>query len=237
VSLLPDLARRSREPEILDGGPGSVTDEEAALNLADLRVVNRHLSGRRHLLEAVRPHLGEGGRLLDVGCASGDVPGFLLRRLPPPRVAVGLDVRPAHLRGVPAGVTPVVADMRALPFPDRAFDVVIASLVLHHFDNDTLAPLLGQLYRLAGRALVVSDLHRAAVPHLFGRVAFPLLFRSPVSVHDGLVSIRRGFRPGELRRAFEDAGLPHVRIRRHFPYRLLAVAARESDAGGGEDRR
>jgi ubiquinone/menaquinone biosynthesis C-methylase UbiE len=149
-------------------------------------------------------------------------------------VAVGLDVKRAHLRGVPAEVSPVVADMRALPFPDRAFDVVTASLVLHHFDDEEVASLLEQLYRLAGRVLVVSDLHRATVPHLFGRLTFPLVFRSPVSVHDGLVSIRRGFRPGELRRAFEDAGIPHVRIRRHFPYRLLAVAARERgpDPGG-----
>jgi hypothetical protein len=45
-----------------------------------------------------------------------------------------------------------------------------------------------------------------------------------VSVHDGLVSIRRGFRAGELRAAFAAAGLP-VTIRRSFPYRLLAVAA------------
>jgi hypothetical protein len=52
-----------------------------------------------------------------------------------------------------------------------------------------------------------------------------------VSVHDGLVSIRRGFRPAELRSAFEEAGLPHVRIRRRFPYRLLAIAVRSQGPG------
>lgn len=238
MSLLPDLAGRSREPELLDAG---VSHEEAARNLADLRVVNRFLSGRRLLLDAVAPHLPAGGRLLDVGCASGDLPAFILERLAPPLVAVGLDVKPAHLRDVPPTVRPVVADMRApLPFPDGAFDVVTASLVLHHFDDEDLASLLQRLYRLAARALVVSDLHRAAVPHLFGQVAFPLLFRSPVSVHDGLVSIRRGFRPGELRRAFEEAGIPQVRIRRHFPYRLLAVAERApapARAGSGGNGR
>jgi len=54
---------------------------------------------------------------------------------------------------------------------------------------------------------------------------FPWLFESRVSVHDGLVSIRRAFREPELRAAFHAAGLGHVRIRRLFPYRLLAVAA------------
>ena len=46
-----------------------------------------------------------------------------------------------------------------------------------------------------------------------------------MSVHDGLVSIRRAFREPELRAAFEAAGLRSVGIRRLFPYRLLAVAA------------
>ena len=45
-----------------------------------------------------------------------------------------------------------------------------------------------------------------------------------VSVHDGLVSIRRGFRPVELVEAFRAAGIPRVRIVRRFPYRLVAVA-------------
>jgi SAM-dependent methyltransferase len=233
VSLLPDLQQRSREPELLDAG---VSEEETALNLADLRLVNRFLGSRHHLLAAVRPHVGAGGRLLDVGCASGDLPGFLLDHLAPPSVTVGLDIKTSHLRGLPTPVRPVVADVNALPFPDRAFDVVTASLVLHHFDDEGLGRVLRGLYRLARRALVVSDLRRATIPHLFGQAAFPLLFRSPVSVHDGLVSIRRGFRPDELRRAFEEAGIPAVRIRGHFPYRLLAVAAREGAGGDPSPR-
>jgi hypothetical protein len=122
----------------------------------------------------------------------------------------------------------VVADVRRLPFADGAFDVVTASLFLHHFDEEGLPAILAGLHRLARRALVVNDLHRAIVPYLFGRAAFPLLFRSRVSVEDGLLSIRRGFRAGELRAAFARAGLPTVTIRRQFPYRLLAVAASSS---------
>jgi hypothetical protein len=77
---------------------------------------------------------------------------------------------------------------------------------------------------------VINDLRRARVPYAFGRLFFKALFRSPVSVSDGLVSIRRGFRPGELADAFAAAGIPGVRIRRTFPYRLIAVA--ERPAGG-----
>jgi len=42
-------------------------------------------------------------------------------------------------------------------------------------------------------------------------------------VADGALSIRRAFTAAELAAAFAEAGIP-VRIRRVFPYRLLAVA-------------
>jgi SAM-dependent methyltransferase len=230
VTRRSDLRTRATDREQLDEG---VPEAEALRSLADLRFVNRWLGNRGSLLRAVRPHLPSGGRLLDVGCGSGDVPAFLLSRLPGPLVAVGLDVKALHLRAAPPLVRRVVADVQRPPFADGAFDVVTASLFLHHFGEDELPRLLGGLYRLARRALVVNDLHRALVPLLFGRAAFPLLFRSRVSVEDGLLSIRRGFRAEELRTAFARAGLPPVVVRRRFPYRLLAVAARPDAPAAG----
>lgn len=216
-----DLRTRATDREQLDEG---VPEAEALRSLADLRFVNRWLGNRGGLLGAVRPHLPPGGSLLDVGCGSGDVPAFLRERLPDQLVAVGVDVKTLHLRAAPRTLRRVVADVRKLPFPDGAFDVVTASLFLHHFDAPELPELLAGLHRRARRALVVNDLRRALVPYLFGKAVFPLLFRSRVSVEDGLLSIRRGFREGELRAAFAAAGLPAVAIRRSFPYRLLAVA-------------
>jgi ubiquinone/menaquinone biosynthesis C-methylase UbiE len=227
VRGLPDLGSRSTEPELLDQG---VSESEARRSLGDLRFANRWLGGRRGLLAATRPHVAGGGRLLDVGCASADLPAFLCERIGAPVLAVGVDIKVLHVRDAAPEVRVVVADVHALPFPDRAFDVVTASHFLHHFDGKDLVAVLRGLLRLARRALVVSELHRAQVPHLFGRVFFPLLFESPVSVSDGLASIRRGFRPGELRAALDDAGATSVSVRRCFPYRLLAVA-RGDDEG------
>jgi SAM-dependent methyltransferase len=222
------LRARATDPEQLDQG---VEEEEALRSLRDLRFVNRWLSPPRGVLTATRAHLPAGSRLLDVGSASGDLPAQLLSRLPGPIVAVGLDVKPLHFRYAPATIRRVVADVRALPFADRSFDVVTASLFLHHFDADALPALLGNLFRLARRALVVTDLERATVPYLFGRLFFPLLFESRVSVEDGLVSIRRGFRKRELLAAFERGGLPSPRVTWHFPFRLLAVAVRAPAPG------
>ena len=136
---------------------------------------------------------------------------------------MGVDIKLLHVQAAPPQVRPVVADVRALPFPAASFDVVTASLFLHHFDALEAPFVLRALWSIARRALVINDLRRARLPYFFGKAAFPLLFRSRVSVDDGLTSIRRGFHEGELLAAFADAGIP-VRVSRNWPYRLLAVA-------------
>lgn len=222
---MPDLSRRAVETELLDAG---VPEDEAIRSLADLRLVNRWLGVGRSLLRVVRPLLAGVAlpRILDVGCGSGDLAHLIVSRSAAPVLAVGVDIKLLHLRQAPPGVERVVADARRLPFPAASFDVVMVSHFMHHFDANEMAVVLRALFSLARRALVVSDLRRAAVPYFFGRAFFPLLFQAQVSVADGLLSIRRGFTAAELAAGFRDAGIERVRISRSFPYRLLAIAER-----------
>jgi SAM-dependent methyltransferase len=212
---------------MLDAG---VPDAEALRSLRDLGFVERWLGNRRAFTSAVLPHLGgPAPRILDAGCGSGEVLARVRAAAGGRPVAVGLDLRLLHLRAAPAAeIHRVAGDVRALPFAPGSFDVVTASLFLHHFDEEELPGVLRGLWSLARRALVVNDLRRARVPYLFGRAFFRLLFRSPVSVADGLVSIRRAFTVRELEGAFAAASIPGVRVRRTWPYRLLAVAERRA---------
>jgi len=220
-----DLSQRADDPELLDIG---VPEDEAVRSLADLRFVNRWLGGTRSLLAALRPLLREAGpvRLLDVGCGSADLPAACLARAPGRLRAVGVDLKRLHLHQAPAGILRVQADARRLPFGPQSCDVVTASLFLHHFDGSEAVAVLRELWRVTRRALVVNDLHRARVPWLFARVALPRLLRSPVSVTDGLVSIRRAFTPGELAALMREAGIAGARVARRFPYRLVGLARR-----------
>lgn len=218
-----DLHQRATDPEQLDLG---VSAEETLRSLADLRFVNRFLGNRGPFTRTVADLLEGVERpwILDVGCGSADVPSHLAQQLGRPVHVVGLDIKLLHLQAAPASLFRVVGDVRGLPFPARSFDVVTASLFMHHFDAPELPGVLRALFALCRRGLVVNDLRRARVPYLFGRATFRLLFRSPVSVEDGLVSIRRAFTAEELRRGFADAQIPHVDLRRTWPYRLLASA-------------
>jgi 2-polyprenyl-3-methyl-5-hydroxy-6-metoxy-1,4-benzoquinol methylase len=222
-----DFSQRAREPEMLDGG---VSAEEMCESLADLRFVNRRLSNSNRLLHTVHAFLDGSPepRLLDVGCGSADLLERVRRQSRRPLLAVGVDLKLPHLQFAPSTVKTVMSDVRRLPFRPGSFDVVMATHFLHHFDGPELAEILAALFVLARRALVISDLRRARVPYYFGRVAFPVLFRSGVSVSDGLLSIRRGFHTSELATGFREAGIG-VRIERNWPYRLLAIAERNGD--------
>jgi SAM-dependent methyltransferase len=222
VGVFASLAERSTEPELLDEG---VDEAEAVQSLADLRWVNRHLGGQASFVETAAALLPPNGSLLDVGCGSADLPAALRARRPDV-TAVGLDLKTLHLRHAAPGIWRVAGDAARPPFRARSFDLVSASLFLHHVDAPDLPRLLGELWPLARVALVVNDLHRARVPFVVAHALLPLALRSPVSVNDGLVSIRRSFRPAELRAAFRSAGIPDVQVERRFPYRLLAVARR-----------
>jgi len=235
-----DLSRRATDTELLDEG---VPDDEVVASLADLRFVNDWLGNRARVLAAARPHLQDlllhdrhlhdrhlhrsdatpAFKLLDVGCGSGDLLHWLGVRMSPTVMTVGVDIKRLHLIQAPSEVRCVAADARTLPFASGAFDVVTTSLFLHHFDGLEVATVLRELFRVTRRALIVTDLRRAFVPYAFGRLAFPLLFRSQVSVVDGLTSIRRAFTARELAAAFGDAGIA-ARVERTWPYGLLAVA-------------
>ena len=84
---------------------------------------------RRVAVEFVR-WLGapDGGTWLDVGCGTGALASTVLATAAPARV-VGVDPSIGFLKH--AGVPCCVGDARALPLPDRHFDVVVSGLALN----------------------------------------------------------------------------------------------------------
>lgn len=209
---------RRPSAELLDG---DVDAASAAESLADLETIHRRLGGRRILARHLAPLLAPWPApltLLDLGCGSGHV----ARHLASPAVRVlGLDRQLAHGRLAPRGRT-TAGDAFRLPLADRSVDVVLTTLFLHHFSPDEVTSVLAEARRVSRRAVVSFDLSRHRGALAVNAVLAPLLYRSPITVHDGRASVRQAYTASEMREIATRA-LPGVEVTAVFPFawRLL----------------
>jgi 2-polyprenyl-3-methyl-5-hydroxy-6-metoxy-1,4-benzoquinol methylase len=239
MSLLTPARRRGME--ILDA-----PDVDPALverSLRDVALANRLFGGARAVLAELAPLFAtlaaRGGEatLLDVGTGLGDIPaaaraaaarrGLALR-------TIGLDAA-EELARASRGRTDVslCASALALPLRSRSVDVVTCSQVLHHFGDAEARQLIAEMHRVARVAVVISDLRRGWAPAAgIWLASFPLGFH-PVSRHDGVVSVLRGFTGAELRAHVRAATGQSPRIAHRPIARVTAswTAPSESHAG------
>ncbi len=238
VTIVPDLSQRAVLQEQMDDF--SIADDRLEQALRELRYVNRFLGGWRAVRSELNPVLEQrrGGSLkvLDVGTGLADIPEMIVGWGERVGVVVGVtavDANPAtvafarnaldarmdrKLRGRIDVRTGNVFDLNLAR--DDSFDVVIASLVLHHFYDDDLVHALREMNRVASLGLIVNDLHRHPMAYAAIRVIAQLMPVSDMFLHDGPASVRRGFKPDELRDLAVAAGLHHFRVRRGWPYRI-----------------
>ena|ERR1051325_4625912 len=229
--------RRSYELEHLD--LGDYTAEEYEGCMVELRRVNRWLGDASALRRSVLTEIERDGArefsLLDVGAGTGE----LLREAA--RWARGRGIR-ARLVGLElnarsaAGileesrelteVNAVRADALRMPFDAGAFDYVMCSLFTHHFRDDSVVALLGEMSRVARRRVYVIDLHRHPVAYYFYTTVARLFLHNRLIREDGALSILRAFVPRELKTLAGRAGLSRAKVERRFPYRLVLSAGK-----------
>ena len=220
ASLTP--ARRIRA-EILDDP--AVGPETLTRSMRDVVTSNRFFGGAGAVVAEMRtflPRLGSTVTLLDVGTGLGDIPQAargLAEEHGVTLTTFGVDAAEGLARASRSGTgESVCADALSLPFRDDAFDVVTCSQVLHHFAGAAALRLVREMNRVARRRVLISDLRRSwlAAAGLW-TASFPLRFH-PVSRHDGVLSVLRGFTRPELSDMVQQAvGLrPVVTHRRTF---------------------
>lgn len=178
------------EPEILDHLPPD--DPDAIASRRDLRRVNFIMGNERWILRSARKFSAAAAKgIVEIGAGEGKLTEKLARAFPAaPVTACDLAPRPADL-------DPRIHWLQGDIFTKNSSlsgGILIANLFLHHFEPPALLAL-GKL--CAGfEVLVFSEPDRARLPHVLGALGHPIMNR--VTRHDLHVSIRAGFRRGEL---------------------------------------
>lgn len=225
TSLLTPARRRGTE--ILDDP--AVDPELMKRSMQDVVRANVLFGGLRAAIAELEPALGEVGdyaTMLDVGTGHGDIPAAaktLAQSLGVRLRTIGIDMsRPLVTTNNGASDVAIQGNALQLPFRDRSVCIVMASQILHHFPTDSAILMVREMNRVASRRVVISDLRRsfiAAAGLWLG--SFPLGFH-PVSRHDGVVSVMRGFVPAELADIVEAATGIRPKVTRRLGFRLTA---------------
>ncbi|HMC56417.1 MAG TPA: methyltransferase domain-containing protein [Gemmatimonadaceae bacterium] len=197
--------------------------------MADLVRSNVWFGGARAVTRTLLPLLraDRSITMLDVGTGHADIPRQVrrdARRRGVSLTVIGADVAASLLRSaLPSLDAAICGDAVRLPLRDASVDVIVCSQLLHHFDDVGARGLLAELHRVSRGWVVISDLQRSwAAAGGFWLGATILRFH-PITRHDGVVSVMRGFTSTELRRMITESTGATPTVRRAPFWRLTAV--------------
>ena len=176
-----------------------------------LENINRWLGGNLMTVKALKKVLKNHPKeqeltIADIGCGHGDIlrdvakfgrkNGYKMK-------LIGMDANPTAIAYANELSTEFpelsfkTEDIFSEAFKNRKFDVVLATLFLHHFKEAQLVSFLGNTLKQTKIGIVVNDLHR----HKLAYYLFMLLsvfIKNNMIIEDGLTSVLRGFKRNEL---------------------------------------
>jgi ubiquinone/menaquinone biosynthesis C-methylase UbiE len=233
--MFDQFRERSLELEHLD--KGDFTGEEYEGCIIELQRVNRWLGDAQALKDSLLKEVArvnlQSFSVIDVGAGSGELLRVIAgwaRQTKRTALLTGVELNARSAEAIAeesegfAGISAVRGDAFQLPFADKTFDYAICSLFTHHFKDDGVEKVLRELSRVAARRIFVIDLHRHPVAYYFYTTIGRLFLHNRLIREDGALSIQRSFKPNELQRLAQRAGLEGSLVERHFPYRLVLTA-------------
>ncbi|WP_299014913.1 methyltransferase domain-containing protein [uncultured Polaribacter sp.] len=209
MAFLADTSKRSDQEEMMDDF--SIGGDLLRDVLDKLESINRWLGGNLVTVNAVKAVLKNHPKeqeitIVDLGCGHGDIlrdvakfgrkNGYKFK-------LIGVDANPTAIDYANElsvdfpELSFKIQDIFSDDFKKQQFDVVLATLFFHHFKEKPLVSFLKDTLKQTKIAIVVNDLHRHKVAYyLFKLLA--VFITNKMIIHDGLVSVLRGFKRKDL---------------------------------------
>lgn len=217
------LRNRSKEKEILDLGPNFYSLNEffhCQLILFKINKLLGILSRSKRFLKQFPPDI----TVLDVGCGGG-LSLLNLSASFPKINFIGCDISSDAINMANneskfhsnSKVTFKLQQQHKLNLLESSVDIILATLVCHHIEDEELNDFLQELLRISRKAVLINDLHRSIIPYLFYKLFSPL-FRNRLINYDGLISIKRGFKREEICLLLKKANIDQYTLKWRFPF-------------------
>jgi 2-polyprenyl-3-methyl-5-hydroxy-6-metoxy-1,4-benzoquinol methylase len=186
----------------------------------------------RHVIRDMLHQPEREWRLVDLGAGACDITVWMLRQA----ANLGLRLKVTALERDPRVITYARAKHRGVdgltvaagdaldPDSWEPVDYVVANHFLHHLTNGEIVRVLRLVAEHTSRVFVLNDILRSPLAYAgYALLMGPFAGRS-FALADGLMSIRRGFLPPELRSLVQTAGLEETScVKTLHPFRVALV--------------
>jgi ubiquinone/menaquinone biosynthesis C-methylase UbiE len=214
-----DLQYRNTEVELMDDP--NVDIDTLRQVFKDINKSNRYLGGNAITIEKVSELIKEFPKncytIVDMGCGDGETLRELakyFRKSSVEVVLIGLDLSE---NAISIGqilsvdfpeITFLKQDILTLQPLDLNCDILLCTLTMHHFSNEQIPSFLSQFTKLANLGVVINDLHRSVLAYYLFKMFSAIFIKTKIAKHDGLISIKSGFKNKDLISFSKD--LPHI---------------------------
>jgi len=215
MSLFIDTKSRSDDVEIMDDF--TIKGDSLKNTLDQLAKINKWLGGNSVTLSGLKLILNRFSKekkltIVDLGCGNGDMLRVISKYLTKNNYnfkLIGIDANlhainyAKELSKAYPEITYLKQDVFSEEFKSLKYDLVLATLFLHHFKDEQLRVLLSTELKKAKLGVLVNDLHRHKLAYYLFK-GLSLFIKNPMVKEDGLTSILRGFKRKDLEKISEN---------------------------------
>jgi 2-polyprenyl-3-methyl-5-hydroxy-6-metoxy-1,4-benzoquinol methylase len=179
--------------------------------LNTLENINRWLGGNKVTLNGLKILLKNHTKeekitIIDIGCGHGDILRDVAnfgRKAQFHFQLIGVDANPEAIKYAQElsidfpEISFRTEDIFSENFKNQHFDIVLATLFLHHFKEDLLIEFLKNTLQNTKIGIVVNDLHRNKLAYYLFMI-LSIFIKNKMIIEDGLTSVLRGFKRKDL---------------------------------------
>lgn len=179
--------------------------------LDKLESINRWLGGNKVTLNGLQTILKNHPKdkqitIVDIGCGHGDILRDVAkfgRKHQYKFQLIGIDANSTAIdyatelsKNYPE-LTFETQDIFSDEFKNSQFDIVLATLFLHHFKEEPLVSFLKNTLHQTKIGIVINDLHRHKLAYYLFMV-LSIFIKNKMIIEDGLTSVLRGFKRKDI---------------------------------------
>ena len=220
--------RKSHQTEIMDDF--SITDDRIDFALKELKTINKYLGGNSTTKDGIirlMRNINSTGKLkiLDIGSGGSDNLQININECVEFQITC-LDINTRTCRYIinNSKVDNVICgDAFNIPFKKSSFDIVHASLFLHHFSDNDIKKILKSCLDISKHGIIINDLQRSVLAFA-GIKLLTFLFSQSIMVrNDAPLSVKRGFLKSELIKILSEIKCASLILKSKWAFRWLVV--------------